>query len=307
MSIIFKGTTGTTIIKRTGGSTFVTKAQASPAILAEISPEDLSNLILWTPAISASSNQGTFVGATDGNDVCAVFAQASSSEDGWNRIHRANSTDCPEFVVSSSDFNNLPAVLFDSASNEHLDAKVDVFPSEFNVLHNSSSWVIMLVLMISGTNPEPIQTIFDNLDDNSNIRRGINLRYRDDASNNDRLIFNLKNGNSAVVTGSTENGGFTAGSPHILTITHISGSELKIFVDGVQNGGDGDFSSGQNYSQLNTADQLQFGLNTIGAPIGRPAKMFMTDFVIYKGSKSEGDRQGVEKFFSNKYNISVPF
>lgn len=299
--IIFKGT-GTTKIKRTPGSSFQIKITGMP--VNPISPDDLSNLVMWTPAISASSNPNTFVASVDGGDADSLFAQKTGSINGWNRLFRSTGSPSPEFIATSSDFNNLPAVHFHSESNDHLDVNVDVFPGDFNFLHNSSSWVIMLVLMVSGTNPQNIQTIFDNLDDNNNGRRGINLRYRDDGANNDRLIFNLKNGAGAVVTGSTDNGGFTAGSPHILTITHISGSELKMFVDGAQSGGDGNFT-GMNYSQLNTSDQLQFGINTIGVPLGRPANMFMTDFVMYSGSKSEDDRNGAEKFFSDKYNIPL--
>lgn len=302
MATIFKGT-GTTKIKRTPGSIFQTKFSA--ASVNPISPQDLSNLVIWTPIESASFNQGSFVEPTDGGNICGWFAQASSSEVGWNRIRQTQAF-CPAFVATSSDFDDLPAIHFDSASNEQLDVFVDSFPSDLNILHNGTSWTMMLVLMISGSNPQDIQTIFDNLDDNNNGRLGVNLRYRDDGANNDRLIFNLKNGSAAVVTGSTNNGEFTAGSPHILTIRHISGSELKIFVDGAQAGGDGNFT-GNAYAPENTTDELQFALNTVGVPLGRPANMFWTEFVMYSGSKSDGDQQGVEKFFSNKYNISVPF
>ncbi len=304
MAIKFKGT-GTIQIKRTPGSTFITKIGGDLGV-NPISPQDLSNLVIWTPIESASFNQGTFQEPTDGGNICGWFAQASSSEVGWNRIRQAQAF-CPAWVATSSDFNNLPAIHLDDASNEQLDVFVDSFPADLSILHNGTSWTMMLVLMISGTNPGNIQTIYDNLDDNNNARRGVNLRYRDDGANNDRLIFNLKNSSAAVVTGSTDNGGFTAGSPHILTIKHTSGSELKIFVDGVQAGGDGDFTGNAYETVLNTTDELQFGLNTLGAPVGRPANMFWTEFVMYSGSKSEGDQQGVEKFFSNKYNISVPF
>lgn len=301
MSSIFKGT-GTIIIKRTPGSTFQTKIGGGGVL--PISPQELSSLAIWTPIESASFNQGTFQEPTDGGNICGWFAQASSSELGWIRIRQSQAF-CPAFVATSSDFNDLPAIHFDDASNEQLDLFVETFPNDLFFLHNSSSWVMMLVLMISGTNPGDIQTIYDNLDDNNNGRQGINLRYRDDGANNDILQFHMKNSVTTVVSGSTAQGGFSAGNPHILSVVHTSGSELKIFVDGLQSGGDGVFpTTNDGYSQLNTSDDLQFGLSTLGT---RPANMFWTEFVMYSGSKSEGDRQGVEKFFSNKYNISVPF
>ena len=290
MAIIFKGTTGKTIIKRTGGSTFTSKLATGPIVIEALNPASASNLELWLAADSGASS-------ADEAGIVSFWDDISGNGRDFNNLGSVARR--PTFRTSQS-ISGRPGVSFGEGGGSQFMKQSAGSQPDF--LHNGSSSTIFAVVkpdtVVGGINKDEV--FFDNTE--FGTQRGVRLRHRNTAQSEHRVSYFIRSSVTTVIVAETVSGSSILGDTvSLISVTHESGSGLEIFIDGVSRATSSTFFSAyETESSPNTMTLGDIGDSISGV---HDYDGDLLEVIQYSDLLSTDDRLGIEKYLTDKYGI----
>lgn len=294
-NIKFKGT-----IKRTAGSTFNSKFSISvPIVIEAINPASASNLEVWLSADSGTDKIGN-------GEIVSFWDDLSGNGRNFNNL--GNTLRRPKFRTSQS-ISGRPAVSFGEGSSTWM---LQSAGSKPDFLTNGSSSTIFTVIKVDTNSGFPFanEAIFDNTE--FGTQRGAALRHDNtrrlpgpegDPAGDHLIKYEIRSSVGRIVSAETVTGSSVLGNQvALISVTHDSGSFLEIFIDGISRATSSTFSqayeteSSPNAMTLADIGDSRTGVNAYDGDI--------FEIIQYSDLKSVADREGIEKYLTDKYEIS---